>query len=112
MKRWLIRQSHKLLQMVCWKTPLSQLEPVQPQKISNNPINNNPISNEPIQISPIPISHKERRMVERFNKPTVKGVITSPQQTYLLNPGNNNILINRLTTVAHITPTMATNLPP
>jgi hypothetical protein len=51
-------------------------------------------------------------MVERFNKPTVKGVITSPQQAYLLNPGNNNILVNRLTTVAHITPTMATNLPP
>jgi len=51
-------------------------------------------------------------MVERFNKPTVKGVITSPQQAYLLNPGNNNILVNRLTTVAHITPTIATNLPP
>jgi hypothetical protein len=43
-------------------------------------------------------------MVERFNKPTVKGVITSPQQTYLLNPGNNGIVINRLTTVAHIPP--------
>lgn len=51
-------------------------------------------------------------MVERFNKPTVKGVITSPQQAYLLNPGNNGILINRLTTVAHFPPVIATNLPP
>jgi len=51
-------------------------------------------------------------MVERINKPTVKGVITSPQQAYLLNPGNNNILINRLTTIAQVTPVIGTNLPP
>ena len=50
-------------------------------------------------------------MAERM-KPTVHGVITSPQQAYLLNPGNNNILVNRLTTVAHITPAIATNMPP
>ena len=50
-------------------------------------------------------------MAER-QKPTVRGVITSPQQAYLLNPGNTGLLINRLTTVAHITPIIGTNLPP
>ena len=50
-------------------------------------------------------------MVERLNKAT-RQMVVSPERTFLFNPGNNQIIINRLTTIAAINPVVTTTTPP
>jgi hypothetical protein len=45
-------------------------------------------------------------------KPTRQVVITNPEQAALMNPGNNMLVVNKLTTTYHLSPRVAENMPP